>query len=337
MRICMLTRFYSRRNAGIGEYSLNLLREMLARGHEVDPVCTTRRGATGYLIYTGAEIRFRIPRDVDVYHALTPLESIYIPKNKTVTTIHDLIPYLHRDAETWYFSGYFGRFRRWFGSWWFKHACEKAAKSKRIICNSDQTKREVMENLNVQEEKITVMRLGISKALKPKPEKHDGYRIGTLSYLDSRKRIDILIRAFKKADLDKAELLIAGEGQDKQRLEANADGDPRITFLDFVPEKEKADFYNCLDVFVFPSLLEGYGLPAVEAMACGVPVISLEDAFIPSDVKDKTHIVSEADLPKLLKNRDFNCDINANLKFAKEHDWKKCADATEKVYEEVTK
>jgi len=336
MRIALFTRFFNRRNAGIGQYSLNLLREMLARGHEIDPVCTTRRGATGYFLYTSLEILNRIPRDVDVYHALTPLESIHLPKDRTVTTFHDLIPWLHREEETWYFSGAFGRFRRWFGSWWFRLACRHAAKSERIICNSDQTKREIMEHLGVVGEKITVTRPGISKDLRPKPKKHDSYRIGTLSYLDPRKRIDILIRAFKSANLgDDAELLIAGKGQDRPRLEAIAGGDSRIRFLGFVPEGEKADFYNSLDVFVLPSKLEGVGLPLVEAMACGIPVVSLQDAIIPSDVKDRTHIVSEADLPKLLEERNFNCDIKANLEFARQHDWGKLADETEAIYEEV--
>ncbi|MBA7602753.1 hypothetical protein ES703_09849 [subsurface metagenome] len=337
MKVCLLTRFFSRRNAGIGQYSLNLLREMIERGHEVDPVCTTRRGKAGYLLYTGAEIRFRIPRDVDVYHALTPLESIYLPKKKTVVSFHDFIPWLHRQEETWYFKGFSGRFNRWFGSWWFKRACKKAAKSERIICNSDQTKREVMENLKVGEEKIIITRLGISKDLNPKPKKHEGIRIGTLSYLDPRKRINVLIKAFKSANLDDAELLIAGKGQDKQRLEAIADGDSRIIFLDFVPEKKKAAFFNSLDFFVLPSKLEGYGLPFVEAMACGIPVVSLSDALIPADVKSRTHIVREAYLSDLLKNRNFKCDLDANLKFAKLHDWGKLADQTEVIYEEVVK
>lgn len=333
----MLTRFFNRRNAGIGQYSQKLLEELLARGHEIDPICTTRRGTVGYLVYTGAEIRFRIPHDVDVYHALTPLEAIYLDKDRTVTTFHDLIPWLYRKEETWYFSGFAAPFRRWFGSWWFRRACKKAARSKRIICNSEQTKQEVMKYLGVSEKKITVTRLGISKDLQPKNTAHDGYRIGTLSYLDPRKRIDILIRAFKAADFGDAELVIAGKGQDEDRLRRIAEDDPRIKFLGFVPEKEKADFFNSLDVAVFPSLLEGYGIIFVEAMACGISVVSLDDALIPNDVKMRTHVVSEASLPKLLKERKFNCDVDANLEFTRGHDWEKLATETEAVYEEVAK
>jgi len=333
----MITRFFNRRNAGIGQYSQKLLAELLDYGYEIDPVCCTSRGTVGYLIYTGVSLRFRIPRDVDVYHALTPLEAIYLPKDKTVTTFHDLIPWLYRKEETWYFSGFAAQFRRWFGSWWFKRACKKAARSKRIITNSEQTKREVMKHLGVPEEKITVTRPGISEDLRPKPKKHDGCRIGTLSYLDSRKRLDKLIRAFKSANLDDAELLIAGKGQDGDRLRRLAGNDPRIKFLGFIPEKEKADFYNSLDVAVFPSLLEGYGIIFVEAMACGIPVVSLNDALIPADVKTRTHIVSEADLPRLLREQKFNCDVSANRKFAEKHDWGKLADMTEAVYEEVVK
>lgn len=331
----MLTRFFNRRNAGIGQYSQKLLEKLLSRGHEIDPVCTPYRGTVGYFVYTSITLRFGIPRDVDVYHALSPLEAIYLDKDRTVTTFHDLIPWLHRKEETWYFSGFAARFRRWFGSWWFKRACKKAAKSKRIICNSEQTKHEVMKHLGVSEERITVMRLGISKDLQPKNMSHDGYRIGTLSYLDPRKRIDILIRAFKAVDLGNAELIIAGKGQDEHRLRRIAENDSRIKFLGFVPEKEKADFYNSLDVFVLPSRLEGYGIPFVEAMACGVPTVSLDDALIPNDVKMRTHVVSEAGLPKLLKERKFNCDVDANLEFAKGHDWEKLATETEAVYAEV--
>lgn len=332
----MFTRFFNRRNAGIGQYGQKLLAELLDYGHEIDPVCCTSRGTVGYLIYTGVSLRFNIPRDIDVYHALTPLESIYLPKKKTVTTFHDLIPWLYRKEETWYFSGFAARFRRWFGSWWFKRACKKAARSKRIITNSEQTKREVMEHLGVPDEIITVTRPGISKDLRPKNTGHDGCRIGTLSYLDARKRIDILIRAFKSADLDDAELLIAGKGQDEGRLRMLAGNDPRIKFFGFIPEKEKAAFLNSLDVFAMTSKLEGYGIPIVEAMACGIPVITLRDALIPSDVKDRTHIVNPEHLAGALKNNSFNdCDIPKNRRFAKGHDWGKLADMTEAVYEEV--
>ena len=54
---------------------------------------------------------------------------------------------------------------------------------------------------------------------------------------------------------------------------------------DFLLIPNMNDFYNSLDLFVFPTSIEGYGMPIVEAMACGKPVITLEDAEIPSNLR----------------------------------------------------
>ena len=94
MRIAFFTRFFNSRNGGIGVYSKNLLRELLRRGHEIDLVATTWRSAAGYFLYTLIDMRFRIPKGVEVYHALSPAEAIYLPKERSVVTFHDLIPLL---------------------------------------------------------------------------------------------------------------------------------------------------------------------------------------------------------------------------------------------------
>ena len=327
MKIALLTRFFNARNGGIGVYSKNLLRELLERGHEIDAIQTPWRSAAGYLFYTLVDLRFRIPKDVDVYHALTPAEAIYLPKEKSVVTFHDLMPLKFKLGLNP---------RRWVGHYWFLLACKRAVKASRLICNSEQTRKEVMETFSVPEDKLTVIRMGINPALRPKPKrKKDKFIVGTLSYLDPRKRIDLLIRAFRTIRDRDAELWIGGEGVDRPRLERIANGDPRIKFLGFIPETKLVDFYNSLDVFVFPTKQEGYGLPLVEAMACKVPVVTLEDAIIPFDVKSRTHVVHRSDLPILLKRREFECDVQANYRFARLHDWKLTAKLTEEVYRDV--
>jgi len=335
MKIAMFTRFFNRRNGGIGQYSAELLKGMIAKGHEIDPVATTFRGITGYFYYSAVDILSRIPQDVDVYHALTPMEAIYLPKGKTVVTFHDLIPLLHPDIETWYMKGHFKTLKRCFSKLWFNVGIKKAAKANRIVCTSEQTKDEVVRYLKVPEEKIVITRLGISKDLKPLNIPHDNYRIGTLSWLDPRKRIDVLVRAFKKIEDPRAELLIGGDGIDKERLMRIAGDDKRITFLGFLPENQKVEFLSSLDVFVFPSLVEGYGIPIIEAMACGVPVVTLDDAIIPYEVKSRTCVVSQVELHEILVERSFSCDIGANIKFARLHDWNRTVELTEAVYKEI--
>lgn len=138
MRVALLTRYFNNKNAGIGVYSRNLLKSLLDRKHQVGLFSTHIDSYVGYFFYTFIELALKIATYdyPDVYHALSPLEALWTPKEKTVTTFHDLIPWLHKEKETHYFSGPLSFFRIKGGSWWFKMAAKVAAKSDHIICNS---------------------------------------------------------------------------------------------------------------------------------------------------------------------------------------------------------
>jgi glycosyltransferase involved in cell wall biosynthesis len=341
MKICLLSRFFDLRNAGIGRYSMELLKRLVDRGHDViavsqDGGIPLGQGRAKYLVYTLFEIRFKIPKGCDAYHALAPTEGLYLPKENSIVTFHDLIPWLHAD-EGWYRQGILARLYKGVGSSWFRYCCENAAaRAKRIICNSEQTKKEVVDSLGVEEEKVRITRWGISDELRPHRVPHQAYIVGTLGYLERRKRIDLLIKAFKRARMTNAQLWIAGRGKDKERLVKLARGDERIKFLGFIPEERLNWFYNSLDVFVFPSKIEGHGLPIVEAMKCKVPVVILRDAIIPYDVKKHAHIVDEEDLPEFLRKQRFDENkIEEGYRFSLQYSWSKCVEQTEKIYEEV--
>lgn len=345
MDIGLYTRYFNDWNKGIGVYSKNILREMIKKGHNVHSHSTKSKGMLGYAYYTSVSLfkELKMPslmptHDLDVYHALTPLESIWMPREKTVTTFHDLIPMLHREEETWYFSGPLSFFRRKLGGMWFELGAKIGAESEAVICNSKDTKENVKKHLDVPEEKITVTRLGIDKRLEPVKDTTfdtENYTVGTLSYLDPRKRIDMLIRSFKEIGDPDSELLIPSTGKDEDRLKRIAGSDDRIKFLGYIQEKDKADYLSSLDVFILPSKLEGYGLPWVEAMACKTPVVSLKDALIPDDVKKRTHVISKEKLTDAMREKNFDCDISANYKFSQEHSWKVCAEETVQVYRQV--
>ena len=163
-------------------------------------------------------------------------------------------------------------------------------------------------------------------------------RIGYLGMLDRRKRVDVLVDSFRRSRLD-AELVIAGRGLDESILREIAGGDTRIRFLGFVKEENLCSFYNSLDIFVFPTWLEGYGLPIVEAMACGRPVVVLSDAIIPQEVKQRCIKVDSLDL--LFDNQAFleilckSVDCKSNYEWAKNHDWGRCVDEYIKLYREI--
>ena len=163
----------------------------------------------------------------------------------------------------------------------------------------------------------------------------DIYTIGTISNLMKRKRIHLLIESFLEADIDNSQLLIGGNGAEKENLQKIANGDPRIKFLGFVADDEMNDFYNSLDVFVFPTVEEGYGMPMVEAMACEKQVVTLNDAVIPTDIKEKTTVTTKENLADVLTNREFNCDIKKNIEFYKQHSIENISNKLMKVYESI--
>lgn len=335
MKLCLLSRFFDLRNAGVGRYSMKLLKRLRETDLEIETVSQDGgipfgSGMAKYFLYTAFEAPFKIPQ-ANVYHAMTPLESIHAP-NPLVVTFHDFIPMLYLDQIGTHYAE--NRFERWFTSSYFRMACTRAVQKADVITAvSEQTKEELTREFEVNEREIQVIRHGINQGLEPAVKKDDVFRVGTLSFLGPRKRIDLLIQAFLKANVD-GELLIGGKGRMLNKLKEAAGGDERVKFLGFVPDEGLKDFYNSLDAFAFPTKLEGYGLPAVEAMACKTPVVTLSDAKVPSDIKNKTIIVDN--LKEWLANPDLSeIDLDKNYKFAKSHDWEKCAREYRDIYEKL--
>lgn len=336
MDICLISRFFDLRNGGVGRYSMELGKRLQRKdGVNVESVSQDGglplgEGLIGYFSFTSLELPFKLPK-ADVYHALTPLEAIHASRPLLVT-FHDFIPLLYPnrlrpDSLTDKFEG-------WFTSNYFGMACSIAlGKADAITTVSEQTKKKLVEEFGVDEGKIKVIRHGINPKLVPEEKEDDTFRVGTLSFLGPRKRVDLLIEAFKEAEVD-GELLIGGDGRERERLEKIAGEDRRIKFLGFVPEDDLNGFFNSLDAFIFPTKMEGYGLPAVEAMACKIPVVTLSDAVIPEDIKNRTITVDN--LKKWLKERQYvGVDFEENYKFAKKHDWEECAEKHLGVYENV--
>jgi glycosyltransferase involved in cell wall biosynthesis len=333
MKICLVGRFFDLRNGGIGRFSTEMLNGLKGRGYEIIPVSTKRHGTAGHVVYSFFDLALRLPRGCDVYHCLTPMEAIYAPKKRSVVTFHDFIPWLNvNNTDTHYVQGSMRLAKSLLSKEIFKTAAKIAGRCSLIACNSTQTRKEVIELLGVSESRVSVVRFGISPGLEPQEKKDGIFRMGTLSYLDPRKRIDLLIQAFLAANMD-GELVIGGTGTDEARLKKLANEDKRIKFAGFVPEERQAEFYNSLDLFVFPSKIEGYGLPIVEAMACKKPVVVLRDSIMPEEVKVNCTVVES--LTEFLKDPRPLEKIEAGYAFARLHDWNTCIDEYLKLYERL--
>lgn len=339
MRVCLLTRYFDtsrKEGVGIGRVSGEILRGLVKRGISIRTVYTKGTGLYSYFFYTTFEIPFRMGDGFDIYHALTPMEGIWLPRDKSIVTFHDLFQITNPERV----GGGMGYnyWKKLIGTTYFKYACLLASKAKRVVCVSGDTRSNVVKHLRVSDKKIKIIKSGIPSFLRPESKKNNVLSIGYLGMLDKRKRVDLLIQAFLDSKID-AKLTIAGSGLDEGILKQMALGYDKIKFLGAIDDRDLNSFYNSLDLFVFPTWLEGYGLPIVEAMACKKPVIVLLDALIPSEVKARCAVVDSLDNlfrdESYMSNKIKEVNLEDNYKFAKEHDWDKAIDKYLEVYQEV--
>ena len=177
--------------------------------------------------------------------------------------------------------------------------CKRA---RRILAISESTKQDLVDLLNIPAEKVDVTPLGydreIHKSLPPQtveafrtekglPERFWLY-LGTI---EPRKNLVTLIEAYAKLPAsERLPLILAGgkgwlTGPIFEAIERNNLSDS-ITLPGFIPTDDLALWYNSAECFIFPSVFEGFGLPVLEAMACGTPVITSNVSSLPEVVQD---------------------------------------------------
>lgn len=334
INLSLISRFFDNRNEGIGNYSNMHLKGLRKQKNiNLNVISQDKSFFNGnrlldYIYFFSLELPFFLPES-DVYHALSPIESIRLDTSKSVVNIHGLmlikIPHLI----------YKNKLLSYQPKLFFNLSMKSALKCEKIVTISEESAKYISEFYSVDYYDIFIVRQRISDGLFCKKLEKETYNIVTISNVSYRKRIDILIKNFLKADINNSKLFIGGKGPQLTYLKNLANNDERVIFLGFISDSEINEFYNSLDVFVFPSFMEGYGLPMVEAMACCKPVVTLDDAFIPYDIKKITHISSKEDLVNTLKNRSFDCDIKSNLKFAKEHSIENMANNMVNIYNDI--
>lgn len=197
-----------------------------------------------------------------------------------VVTVHDLIPLR--------FSGELrpsqaGRFRSW-----VSHIKDADA----IIADSEYTKHEVENLLNISPELIKVVPCGVAKVGEPEaggplfPANSAALTVGSIGSVISRKNLGILPAAFSKfIESNKTPLRLVRVGASLPVSLSNELkgllGAANVIELGFLSDDEVGRFYQAMDVVVVPSLYEGFGLPVLEALAHGVPVISSNTTSLP--------------------------------------------------------
>jgi glycosyltransferase involved in cell wall biosynthesis len=154
-------------------------------------------------------------------------------------------------------------------------------KASKIITVSDFTKSEIINYFGTNSEKIKVIYEGIDKDFKKvETKKLDLPELYILfvGTLEPRKNIEGLIRSFSIQRQKGYKLVVAGEKgwfyEGIFKLVKEQGLDEEVIFLGYVPQEDLPEVYSRAKAFVFPSFYEGFGFPPLEAMACGVPVVS---------------------------------------------------------------
>ncbi len=275
----------------------------------------------------------------DVFHADYVVSGAalgWAQKRPRIVSFHDAIPF-QEDPKTMSRANQLKR------KFYFKcfDACRSADA---LIALSQDAKQDAIELAHIPEDHVHVVSNGVdTKKFRPLPKtKHQKLRIGYLGGLDGRKNVGLLLDAYEilARERDDVELHIAGSGSNLEKFKSR--NLPRATFYGFLPDSEVVSFYNSLDVFVFPTLKEGFGNMAAEAMACGVPVVALNRSSMPEVVGDAgilTQTSPEAlakGIERLLDNAALRKRFSVKgRKRAETFTWDACAKNMEKVYETV--
>ncbi len=291
---------------------------------------------------------------LDVFHSTNYFLPLFIRGIRAVSTIHDLIPlkfphFTPRAKKT--------RFNRVFRL----VLARCARRSNRIITVSGHTRDDLIADLGVAPEKIAVVYNGIDEKYRPLPEdgvkRFCGERLGFpnpfLLYVgrfDPYKNVPGLIRAFaafRRGRTDDPRLVLAGHPDPRypEAVEtvASLGLDSRVVFLDGIDEEELIRLYNGARVLILPSFYEGFGLPPLEAMACGTPVITSDRGSLPEIVGTAALLVNPereeeiaGAITKLWDSAPLRKELREKgLARSRDFSWEKTARETRGVYESL--
>jgi len=269
-----------------------------------------------------------------------------------IITVHDLIRYL--DLKGY---GPFIHYPNFRDRFYFNLDYKGIKKAKRIIAVSLATKNDLIHYLGIPDERISIVYHGIDHKLF-RPVSHRIHNDPYVLFVGSehpRKNFAGLLKAFSKLkgeptfkDLKLVKVGRAGgqeadyRGQTLEVVKALGLVN-KVIFTDVVPEADLPAYYSGAEVFVLPSLYEGFGVPPLEAMACGCPVVTSNASSLPEVVGEAGIMVNPYDTDSLAQamRRVLTDDklrdnmVRKGLEQAKRFSWEKTANETLEVYNKV--
>lgn len=236
-----------------------------------------------------------------------PVPVLLFKKNM-ISTIHDICcwdcPETMNGLSKWYF-----RISHRVAMW----------KCRYIITISEFSKKRIVERLKYRKEKLLLVYCGIDEKFRrleitdekrqeliEKYQLPDRYLL-SLSTLEPRKNLSLLIRAYAKLiEQKQIETPLVLAGRKGWKMDSFLEGisesvRSKIIITGFIEDEDLPYIYQQADLFVFPSMYEGFGIPPLEAMACGVPVLSSDAASMPEVLGDAAYYFQSGDADMLAK------------------------------------
>jgi glycosyltransferase involved in cell wall biosynthesis len=288
-----------------------------------------------------------IDRASDLFHA-TDHVLPYLTRPRSIFTLHDLTPVLYPATHA--------QLNRRFMQLLLPHFLRAADI---VIADSDCTRRDALRRYGIPEEQLRVVHLGVNAGFKPidaatAQAVRERYQLPerfilSVGTIEPRKNLLVLLEAYHALRQQGADvqLVIAGKRGWRnepffERLQTLGLTD-KVKLLGFLPDDDLPALYSLAAVFAFPSLYEGFGLPVLEAMACGTPVIcsnasSLPEVageaaiqIVPTDVREWTQALKRVSQDAALRASLRERGVRQAARFT----WETTARHTYAIYQEA--
>ncbi|MEM1254267.1 MAG: glycosyltransferase family 1 protein [Cyanobacteria bacterium P01_H01_bin.21] len=274
------------------------------------------------------------------YHQLgsslifSPLPEAPLYSNcRFVVTVHDVIPLRFPKQFSAHLVGYFRYYVR-----------QVVLQADHIICDSAATARDVVNFYRVPAHKVTPILLAYDQAHFQPCQQEKGNYFLYLGRPDVHKNLSRVLTAFQACANNDVELWLVGPQDSRYIPELKAQAqhlgiDGRVRFLDYVSYEQLPRLLGGAIALVFPSLWEGFGLPPLEAMACGTPVITSNLASLPEVVGDAALLIDPYSVDELAdamsqvaNSSQLRTQLSsAGLHRARQFSWEKTGQQTAEV------
>ncbi len=295
-------------------------------------------------------IRGQLWEQVALPCSLSDRDLLWSPGNtgplavqRQVVTIHDISPIEHPE---W--------FSRSFSSWYRWMWPRLMRTVRHVIADSHYTRDRILSLGHLREERISVVHLGVDRRFTPDDPapRHDfmlpcrRYALA-LGSLEPRKNLGLLITAWDlvaKRIPDDIWLVIAGAGNPRVFTDCGLPAPPpRVHFAGRIADEHLPSLYRDAMAFLYPSLYEGFGLPPLEAMASGVPVLTGNRTSLPEAVGDAALVIDPTDvhaiadgISRLLVDQDLRLRLRTSgLERAERFTWNRTAAETWSILSSV--